>query len=204
MAEMPNGSGWSSLFHAITNHDWRGPSSTAAACCAFLASLGAFVVHLSGWSVMANRWVFVWMAVGLAGLCFLVVPRFHRHFQRKEDRLAEIASGLRNRADHAEELLNRLHGTEEASSVQASIMEFAIGLSIFRGRLTDLGLSTPDPSLLMGENREAQSFELLRWASYLRTVADAAEERTYSAELRQVCKRNAEMPNPDVAAPESG
>ena len=55
MAEMTNGWGWGSLFHVIANHGWRGPSSTANACCATLSSLGAFVVHSSGWSVMSDR-----------------------------------------------------------------------------------------------------------------------------------------------------
>lgn len=201
---MTNGWGWGSLLHAITTHDWRGPSSTAAACSAAVSSLAAFVVHASGWSVMSDRWVFVWLTIGCAGLCFLVVPRFYRRFQRKEDRLAEMAPDLRSRADHAEELLNKLDAAEDPSRVQILILEFSLNLSVFRGKLSDLGLMTADPSLLMGDNREAQSYELLRWATYLKTVADAAEERSYSAELRDSCRRTAEMPNPDVATSQLG
>ena len=197
---MANGWGLGSLLQAITNHDWRGPSSTAAACCAVLSSLGAFFVHWSGWSVMSDRLVFVWLTIGCAGLCFLVVPRFHKHFQRKEDRLAEMAPDLRSRAKQAEELFNRLHAANDAPKIRTSIMEFGMSLSIFSGKLSDVGLMTPDPSLLVRDNREGQSFELLRWVTYLKTLADAAEERAYSAELRGFCKRTAEMPNPHVAS----
>lgn len=201
---MADGWGWGSLLHAITNHDWRGPSSTAAALCAVLSSVGAFLVHASGWSVVSDHWVFVWMTVGFAGLCFLVVPRYYKHFQRKEDRLADMASDLQSRAEQAEQLLNRLHGAEDASRIQGLIIEFGIGLSIFSRKLSDLGLMTPDPYLLIENNREAQSFELLRWATYLRTVADAAEDRAYSEELRDACRRTAEMSNPDVATSQPG
>ena len=199
-AEMSNEWGWGSVLHAVTNHDWRGPSSTAAACCAVLSSLGAFLVHGSGWSAMSGRSVYVWLTIGCAGLCFLVVPRFYKHFQRKEDRFAEMAPDLRSRANQAERLFNKLQAVKDTSRIRTSIMEFGMSLSIFSGKLSDLGLMAPDPSLLVSGSRRAQSFELLLWVTYLKTVADAAEERAYSTELREFCKRSAEMTNPHVAA----